>query len=47
MSNEGAAPKVSVIIPICNVEGLLDECLSSVRSQTLHELEIICLNDGP
>lgn len=46
VSNEGAAPKVSVIIPICNVEGLLDECLSSVRSQTLHELEIICLNDG-
>lgn len=46
MSSEGVAPKVSVVIPICNVEGFLDECLDSVRSQTLRDLEIICLNDG-
>lgn len=41
-----AMPRVSVIIPICNVEGFLDQCLNSVRAQTLEALEILCLNDG-
>ncbi len=39
-------PKVSVIVPIYNVERFLDECLKSIREQTLSELEIICVNDG-
>lgn len=39
-------PKVSVIIPIYNVEKYIDECLNSVRNQTLSEIEIICVNDG-
>ncbi len=39
-------PKVSVIIPIYNVEQYLDECLNSVINQTLKEIEIICVNDG-
>jgi len=38
--------KVSVIIPIYNVEKYLDRCLSSVTNQTLEEIEIICVNDG-
>jgi len=38
--------KISVIIPIYNVEGYLEECLNSVISQTLKEIEIICVNDG-
>ncbi len=46
MSEAGSAPRVSVIIPICNVEHFLDECLNSVRTQTLKNIEIICLNDG-
>lgn len=39
-------PKVSILVPICNVEKYLAECLESVTSQTLAEIEIICLNDG-
>ena len=37
---------VSVIIPIYNVEEYLDECLSSVVSQTYRHLEVILVNDG-
>ena len=39
-------PKVSVIIPVYNVEKYLRECLESVISQTLSDIEIICINDG-
>lgn len=39
-------PKVSVIIPVYNVEAYLRECLDSVINQTLKEIEIICVNDG-
>ena len=39
-------PKVSVIIPIFNVERYLSQCLDSVVNQTLKEIEIICVNDG-
>lgn len=38
--------KVSIIIPIYNVEKYLRECLDSVVNQTLSEIEIICVNDG-
>lgn len=38
--------KVSVIVPIYNVENYLEESLSSVLSQTLEDIEIICVNDG-
>ncbi|MDP3465190.1 MAG: glycosyltransferase [Sulfuricurvum sp.] len=40
------SPKVSVIIPVYNVEAYLEECLDSILSQDLSELEIICVNDG-
>ena len=39
-------PKVSVIIPVYNVEKYLSECLDSVVNQTLKDIEIICVNDG-
>lgn len=39
-------PKVSIVIPIYNVEKYLRQCLDSVVSQTLREIEIICVNDG-
>lgn len=39
-------PKVSVIIPVFNVEKFLRECLDSVINQTLKDIEIICVNDG-
>ena len=39
-------PKISVIIPVYNVEKYLSECLDSVVNQTLRDIEIICINDG-
>lgn len=38
--------KVSVIIPVYNVEKYLNECLDSVVNQTLDDIEIICVNNG-
>lgn len=38
--------KVSVIIPVYNVEPYLSACLDSVCHQTLRDIEIICINDG-
>jgi glycosyltransferase involved in cell wall biosynthesis len=38
--------KVSVIIPVYNVEKYLEQCLNSVINQTLEYIEIICINDG-
>lgn len=38
--------KVSVCIPVYNVEKYLRECLDSVINQTLEDIEIICVNDG-
>ena len=39
-------PKVSVVMPVYNVEDYLVECLESVVGQTLKDIEIICVNDG-
>lgn len=39
-------PRVSVIIPVYNVENFLEECLNSVINQTFDDIEIICVNDG-
>ena len=41
-----SAPKLSIIMPIYNVENYLDEALNSAENQTLKDLEIICVNDG-
>lgn len=38
--------KVSIVVPVCNVETYLRECLDSIVNQTLKEIEIICVNDG-
>ncbi len=39
-------PKVSILIPIYNVEKYLRMCLESVVHQTLKDIEIVCINDG-
>ncbi len=39
-------PKVSVIVPVYNTEQYLRECLDSIVSQTLNEIEIIIINDA-
>ena len=38
--------KVSIIIPVYNVEQYVKECLDSIKAQTLKEMEIICVDDG-
>lgn len=39
-------PKVSVVIPVYNAGEYLPKCLDSVCSQTLRELEILCIDDA-
>ncbi len=39
-------PKISIIVPVYNVEAYLDKCLNSLVNQTLKEIEIIVVNDG-
>lgn len=39
-------PLVSIIIPVYNTEEYLEECLDSLRNQTLKDIEIICIDDA-
>lgn len=41
-----ANPKVSIIVPVYNVEKYLANCLDTLVKQTLKDIEIICINDG-
>ena len=38
--------KVSIIVPIYNVELYLQKCLNSILAQTMTDIEVICVNDG-
>ncbi len=40
------APKVSVIVPVYNVEPFLETCLGSIRDQSLSDIEVLVVNDG-
>lgn len=43
---EAKVPRISVIIPVFNVEKYISKCLDSIINQTLKDLEIICVDDG-
>ena len=38
--------KVSVVVPVYNVEKYLERCIESIRKQTLEDIEIILVDDG-
>ena len=46
MNDNKEQPKISVIIPVYNMEKFIRECLDSVISQSMHDLEIICIDNG-
>ncbi len=39
-------PKVSIIIPVYNVEKYIKKCLESLAKQTMQDFEVIIVNDG-
>ena len=39
-------PKISVIVPVYNVEPYLKRCLDSIINQSLNEIEILIIDDG-
>ncbi len=38
--------KISVVVPVYNAEEFVEECVNSIRNNTLKDIEIICINDG-
>lgn len=38
--------KVSVIVPVYNVEKYLVQCIDSIVGQTLRDIEVLCIDDG-
>lgn len=41
-----STPKVSILVPVYNVERFLPQCLDALCGQTLRDIEIVCINDG-
>lgn len=39
-------PKISIIVPIYNVEKYLKRCIDSILNQTFKDFELILVNDG-
>lgn len=39
-------PRVSFVVPVYNVQRYLDDCLLSIRNQTVNDIEIICVDDA-
>ena len=41
-----AQPKVSIIVPVYNVEKYIRRCIDSLKNQTLEDIEIILVDDS-
>ncbi|MFS0821564.1 glycosyltransferase family 2 protein [Bacillus sp. 1P02SD] len=39
-------PKISIIVPVYNVESFLQECIESILNQEFKDFELILVNDG-
>ena len=39
-------PKISIVVPVYNVEQYLKEALDSLVNQTMKDLEFVCVDDG-
>lgn len=39
-------PKISIIVPIYNVEKYIEKCIQSILNQTFSDFELILVNDG-
>ena len=46
IKNGGVMVKVSIVVPVYNVEEYVAKCLDSLVNQTLKDIEIIVVNDG-
>lgn len=46
MKNTENQPKITIVVPVYNVEEYLEEALESITGQTYKNLEIICVDDG-
>lgn len=44
--NEQLCPAVSVLVPVCNVQKYVTQCIESLLQQSMYNLEIIALDDG-
>ena len=44
--SQGNNVKISIIIPVYNVEKYLNQCLDSILNQDFDDFEVICVNDG-
>ena len=40
------APLISIVTPVYNTEKYLSECLDSIFTQTMPDIELICVDDG-
>lgn len=39
-------PKVSIVVPVYNMQKYLAACIKSLKAQTLSDIEIILVDDG-
>ena len=39
-------PKVSIVVPVYNVEEYIEKCLETLVNQTIQDIEIVIVNDG-